>query len=97
MNTNKHEVIVCSCEMKEHNLVLSIDDWSDVGQPDLRDYYISVTKYNHKNIFQRIVVAFKYVFGIGENNFYSDIMIDKEGFEKLDAFVKDYKNKKDIK
>lgn len=97
MNIKRNEVILCSCQMREHNVVLSIDDWGDIGQPDVRDYYISVTKYNHRNIFKRIWTALKYVFRVGEYNFYCDIMIDEEGFEKLDDFIKDYKDRKDIK
>lgn len=97
MIIKRDEIVVCSCGMKEHNIVLSVDDWSDVDQPDVRDYYISVSKYNYRNVFKRIIVAFKYVFRIGEDNFYADIMLDKEAVEKLDAFIKDYKDRKDIK
>lgn len=98
MYTKQDEIVICSCGSKEHNIILSSYNWTeeDCG-PDINDYYICVTKYNHRNIFRRIVVAFKYIFGINEENFYADILLDEEGFEKLDAFVKDYKDRKDIK
>lgn len=60
-------------------------------EDDFNDFYISTTLHNHRGWRQRFVLAFKYLFKIGkENYYYTEQLLNQQDVIVLKDFLDQY-------
>lgn len=79
-NTDK-SLLVCSCENPEHQIIFYKDkNFSD----DYREVLLSLHLTNYRNIFKRILVSIKYIFGYeSKYGVWDTIIITKDNYFPL--------------
>ena len=83
MSADAQEVIICECGLAEHQFVLSMYDWEDEIE-----VYLEPHLSTYRNIFKRIWVALRYVFGhrsrYGE---WDCVLLGKEQLQQMGLFI----------
>ena len=78
-------VVLCDCSWPEHQTIFTIN-----GDPDPKWAYISIETHltTYKNLFQRIWVAVKYVFGYrSQYGEWDDVSINHQEAKRIRDFM----------
>jgi len=76
----------CQCYSDEHTLKFLIDE-------EEKDLYVSIFLNQYRNIFKRIWVAIKYVFGYKcKYGHWDTWMLREEDFKRLQQLLKEYEH-----
>lgn len=85
----KREYFECHCSCPEHRLVFAFETEPD----DFPELYTEVQLDNHRNIFKRIWLAVKYVFGYKcSYGAYANFSLNPEDTERLIKMLENYIN-----
>lgn len=78
----KREIFICDCNSLEHSYAF----WYDEEENELHFMPHLIT---YRNIFKRILVAIKYIFGYKSRyGDFDSMIINKEDYEKLKTYMK---------
>jgi hypothetical protein len=92
---SKRVYLECECTDFDHTVRVSLWDWNNYTDPENSDKPEMIFEYrlnHHEGLWDRLCTAFNYVFGYkGETLCYHDVMVDKNGVDKLSSLCRDYK------
>ncbi len=82
-NEDHTEVLICACNSSEHQLVIHFLDYN--GEiPNYKEVVISPHLVTYRNIFKRIRVAIKYIFGYkSKYGHWDSIIINDQNYSIL--------------
>ena len=82
--------IECDCCSMDHILKFTIEDWDGDNKPILTASLFLNNSY--RSFWKRMVLAFKYLFGISHKNYeYVDIILNDKSVQKLETIIEEYK------
>lgn len=93
----EHGLIVCDCNDFDHSIIYWKHEYPNYNLPDSmeREVYLGVSLHSHNNFWERLKLAFKYLFK-KEQGMYGEIIISKDNLSGLEDIV-DFINENDIK
>ena len=80
----EHEIIICKCESPEHQIIFSYFLDNDID----REVYMTIHLRPESNIFKRIWIALKYIFGYRSKygDFDSMIISQRDAYKFVKIF-----------
>lgn len=76
-----HELFICECNNVEHQLIFSYFT-------DEKEVYVTIHLLPEYNIWNRIIAAFKYIFGYkSRHGNFDEFIFQKEDADKLQSIV----------
>lgn len=89
----EQDLVVCSCGDVSHQLIISIFDYTTSSGKNQADCFLQI-HLNKLSFFERIKVAFKYIFGFQcKYGAFNEVIIDKTNAEKIKNCMEMYLTK----